>query len=70
MFLPAAPEIEDIRFVWSAIHGAADLAQSGLRLDGDGRETVADQTTERSLRALGCPQALIVKGRRALETRS
>ena len=68
--LPDAPEIEDIRFVWSAIHGAADLAQSGLRLDGDGRETVAEQTTERSLRALGCPQALIVKGRRALETRS
>ncbi|MEM9231302.1 MAG: TetR/AcrR family transcriptional regulator [Pseudomonadota bacterium] len=68
--LAQPPEIEDIRFVWSAIHGAADLAQSGMRLDGSGRTVVADQTTERSLRALGCPQKLIEKGRQLLETSS
>jgi len=67
--LPAPPQIEDVRFVWSAIHGAAGLAQSGLRLDGAGRIEVADQTTDRSLRALGCTRALIAEGRALLETK-
>ena len=60
--LPTEPDLCDIRFIWSAIHGAADLAQSGARLDGAEMDTVADQTTERSLRALGCTQDLIARG--------
>lgn len=62
------PEMEDIYFLWSAIHGAADLAQSGVRSDGSAPLHVADETTERSLRALGCSKALIKSGRVMLET--
>ena len=55
--------MDDIRFMWSAIHGAADLLQSGMRLDDTSRHEVADQTTLRSLRAMGCSEALIAEGR-------
>lgn len=65
--LPDMPDMDDIRFLWSAIHGAADLAQSGLRLDGAGQEDVADQTTARSLRALGCDPAVIAAGHALLD---
>ena len=61
--LPRDPDMSDTRFVWSALHGAADLTQSGARLDGVDPEEVADQTTHRCLLALGCPQALISQGR-------
>ncbi len=53
------PDISDIRFIWSAIHGAADLAQSGSRLDGDDMLGVAMQTSKRCLLALGCPAEVI-----------
>jgi AcrR family transcriptional regulator len=63
--IPDEPDIEDIRFMWAAAHGAADLLQSGLREDAGccGADDLADQTTERSLRALGCPRDLVRAGR-------
>ncbi len=62
--IPDEPNIEDIRFMWSAAHGAADLMQSGMRMDADcGSDELADQTTERSLRALGCPREMVRAGR-------
>lgn len=61
--IPDEPVIEDVRYMWSAIHGAADLTQSGIRLDTCSMTEVADQTTERSLRALGCERDLIARGR-------
>lgn len=57
--LPSDPSISDIRFTWSAIHGAADLAQSGARLDGQDMDQVARQTSERCLLALGCVRETI-----------
>lgn len=53
------PDIQDIRFMWSAVHGAADLAQSGVRLDGDDMDLVARQTARRCLLALGCNPEII-----------
>lgn len=53
------PDIKDIRYMWSALHGAADLSQSGLRLDCGDFNDVADQTVRRNLRAIGCPEHLI-----------
>ena len=47
------PDIADVRYLWSATHGAADLAQSGARLDSDQIDVICAQTTERNLRALG-----------------
>ncbi|WP_232823040.1 TetR/AcrR family transcriptional regulator [Oceanibium sediminis] len=64
------PTLDDIRFLWSAIHGAADLTQSGLRLDETGQDAVADQTTLRSLRALGCDEAVLAAAMAGLETAS
>jgi len=61
--LDREPDLSDIRFIWSAIHGAADLAQSGARYDGGDLVSVADQTAERSLRALGCRRNVIEAGR-------
>ena len=61
--LDREPDLSDVRFIWSAIHGAADLAQSGARYDGDDIVSVADQTAERSLRALGCRAEAIEAGR-------
>ena len=53
------PDIKDIRYMWSALHGAADLTQSGTRLDCGDYQEVADQTVRRNLRAIGCPEHLI-----------
>ncbi|NNU79573.1 TetR/AcrR family transcriptional regulator [Halovulum dunhuangense] len=64
--LPGQPDMDDIRFMWSAIHGAADLMQSGARLDVVSRTEVADQTTLRSLRAMGCPEPVLTEGRALL----
>lgn len=47
------PDVSDVRFVWSATHGAADLAQSGLRMDSDQLERVIEETVVRSLRSVG-----------------
>lgn len=47
------PDLADVRYLWSATHGAADLAQSGARLDSDQIETVCTQTIDRNLRAIG-----------------
>ena len=43
----------DVRFCWSAVHGAADLAQSGARIDSDQIEQIIDDTHIRNMRALG-----------------
>ena len=64
------PTLEDTRFFWSAIHGAADLSQCKMRVDNCCMEEVADQTTARSMRALGCDRALIARGRALLDTGS
>lgn len=58
--LPREPDIKDIRYMWSALHGAADLSQSGSRLDAEDPLEVADQTIRRNLRSVGCPEHLIV----------
>lgn len=64
------PTLDDIRFMWSAIHGAADLSQSGARYDGGDTVEVADQTTARSLRAIGLDPAAIRRGVPPRETAS
>ena len=43
----------DVRFCWSAVHGAADLAQSGARIDADQIDQIIEDTHIRNLRALG-----------------
>ena len=43
----------DVRFCWSAVHGAADLAQSGARLDSDQIDQIIEDTHIRNMRALG-----------------
>ena len=43
----------DVRYCWSAVHGAADLAQSGARLDADQIDQVIEDTHRRNLRAIG-----------------
>ena len=50
---PEALTEADVRFCWSAVHGAADLAQSGARLDSDQIDEVIEGTHRRNLRALG-----------------
>ncbi|WGI21322.1 TetR/AcrR family transcriptional regulator [Amylibacter sp. IMCC11727] len=47
------PNIADNRYIWSAIHGAADLAQSGARLDSDHLDQVIEDTVQRNMRMLG-----------------
>lgn len=51
--LPRCPDVADNRYIWSAIHGAADLAQSGARMDYERLDEVISDTTYRNLRALG-----------------
>ena len=43
----------DVRFCWSAVHGAADLAQSGARIDSDQIDQIITDTHIRNMRALG-----------------
>ena len=43
----------DLRFCWSAVHGAADLAQSGARIDSEEIDQIISDTHIRNLRALG-----------------
>lgn len=57
--LSREPDIQDVRFMWSAIHGAADLAQSGSRLDGHDLKQVTYQTVKRCLLAIGCPSEVV-----------
>lgn len=52
-FLDKEPTLSDVRYVWSATHGTADLAQSGARLDSDQLEMVIHDTVSRNLRAIG-----------------
>jgi|GEM_PF-3536977 len=61
-----APTLNDVRFIWSAIHGAADLTQSGVQLGESCQITIADEITRRSLRALGVRGELINAGLRDL----
>jgi AcrR family transcriptional regulator len=51
--LDREPTMEDHRYVWSAVHGAADLAQSGARFDAGQLDEICAGTTLRNLRALG-----------------
>ncbi len=51
--LQAEPTMADIRFMWSATHGAADLAQSGARLDHEQLDQICHDTTVRNLRSIG-----------------
>lgn len=53
------PTISDVRYIWSATHGAADLAQSGARLDADQLDAVIQQTVDRNLRSIGVQRDLI-----------
>lgn len=64
------PTIDDVRFMWSAVHGAADLTQSGVRLGETCQITIADETTRRSLRALGVREDVIEAGLKRLNTNS
>ncbi len=57
--LSRKPGIQDVRFAWSATHGAADLAQSGARLDGEELVMVAEQTSRRTMLAMGCREDLL-----------
>ena len=47
------PDMDDHRYMWSATHGAADLTQSGARLDSDSLDRVCAETAKRNFRALG-----------------
>ena len=51
--LEKQPDIADNRYIWSAIHGAADLAQSGARLDHDQLDQVITDTVHRNMRSIG-----------------
>ena len=53
------PDISDNRYIWSAIHGAADLAQSGARLDSDHLDQVIEDTVQRNMRMLGIDLTVI-----------
>lgn len=57
--LTREPDVQDTRFAWSAIHGAADLAQSGARLDGTELGRVAFETSRRTLLAMGCTDRIL-----------
>lgn len=47
------PDVADNRYIWSAIHGAADLAQSGARLDHTELDQIITDTFHRNMRAIG-----------------
>ncbi|MSU91348.1 TetR family transcriptional regulator [Rhodobacteraceae bacterium 2CG4] len=66
--IPEPPTVEDTRFMWAAIHGAADLTQCRLQAGDCCLHEIADQTTDRSLRALGCDRAVIGDGRALADT--
>ena len=51
--IPRRPELADNRYMWSATHGAADLAQSGARLDHDQLDQVIEDTVVRNLLTIG-----------------
>lgn len=51
--LAKEPELADVRFMWSATHGAAALAISGARLDFEQLDQICHDTALRNLRALG-----------------
>lgn len=51
--LPKQPDIADNRYIWSAIHGAADLAQSGARMDYAQLDQIIADTVKRNMRAVG-----------------
>ncbi|MBV1864499.1 MAG: TetR/AcrR family transcriptional regulator [Rhodobacteraceae bacterium] len=56
--LEKEPDMSDIRFIWSATHGAADLAQSGARMDHTQLDKICADTTVRCLRSIGFEMAL------------
>lgn len=47
------PTLADVRYQWSATHGAADLAQSGAREDAADIEQIIDETARRNLLTVG-----------------
>lgn len=47
------PDMDDHRYMWSATHGAADLTQSGVRLDSGDLEKVCIETAKRNFRSIG-----------------
>ena len=47
------PNMDDVRYIWSATHGAADLAVSQNRLDFAELDSIAEQTSTRNARAMG-----------------
>jgi AcrR family transcriptional regulator len=51
--IPAPPDIQDVRYIWSATHGAADLIQQGTRLDADNLEMICAETSKRNMRMMG-----------------
>lgn len=51
--LAKEPTIADIRYMWSATHGAADLAQSGARLDFEQLDQVVNDTVRRNMLSIG-----------------
>lgn len=51
--LSVEPTMADVRFMWSATHGAADLAQSGARLDHEQLDQICHDTAVRNLRSIG-----------------
>ncbi|MEM7441480.1 MAG: TetR/AcrR family transcriptional regulator [Pseudomonadota bacterium] len=51
--LEREPTLADVRYQWSATHGAADLAQSGARQDHEQLDQVIDDTVRRNLLAVG-----------------
>ncbi|MEM0977909.1 MAG: TetR/AcrR family transcriptional regulator [Pseudomonadota bacterium] len=51
--LKQEPSLDDVRYVWSATHGAAELTLSHQRIDFAEIDAVCDQTSERNMRAIG-----------------
>jgi len=51
--LQAEPDMSDVRYVWSATHGAADLTISGARMDFEQIDQICEDTALRNLRAIG-----------------
>lgn len=51
--LKSEPDMSDIRYMWSATHGAADLAQSGARMDFEQLDQICEDTALRNLRSIG-----------------
>lgn len=47
------PTLADVRYQWSATHGAADLAQSGARMDHEALDQIIDETVRRNLLSMG-----------------